>query len=133
MTVEAHLHVLAIPETARGPAAPGPGYLVDEVAGGVHWITDGGYQNGFVVCEESVVAIDAPPSIGGESVIRAIRDVTDKPISHVIYSHYHGDHIGHADVFPSDAVRIGQAETAALLQRFADPRRPPLDVTFGEG
>ena len=70
MTVEAHLHVPAIPETARGPAVPASGYLVDEVAGGVHWITDGGYQNGFVVCEESVVAIDAPPSIGGESVIR---------------------------------------------------------------
>jgi glyoxylase-like metal-dependent hydrolase (beta-lactamase superfamily II) len=129
----AHRHdVPAIPDTARGPFVPDRGYLVDEVAGGVHWITDGGYQNGFVVCESSVIAIDAPPSIGGESVMRAIRDVTDKPISHVVYSHYHGDHIGHADVYPSDAIRVGHQDTADLLRRFADRRRPPNEVTFDE-
>lgn len=127
-----HQHVPSIPDGARGPCVPSSGYLVDEVAGGVYWITDGGYQNAFIVCEESVVAIDAPPSIGGESVLRAIRDVTDKPISHVIYTHYHGDHIGHADVYPGDAIRIGQTETARLLERFEDPRRPPVQVTFDD-
>src|ERR1700760_2366746 len=101
-----HAHVPPIPDGARGPYVPDSGYLVDEVAGGIYWITDGGYQNAFVVCEESVIAIDAPPSIGGENVLRAIRDVPEKPISHVIYTHYHGDHIGNADVFPASAVRI---------------------------
>ena len=117
----AHAHVPPIPDGACGPFVPDSGYYVDEVAGGVHWITDGGYQNGFIVCEDSVIAIDAPPSIGGDKVMRAIRDVTDKPVSHVIYTHYHGDHIGHADVYSSDVVRIGQADTAELLKRFADP------------
>jgi glyoxylase-like metal-dependent hydrolase (beta-lactamase superfamily II) len=131
---EEHSHpdVPPIPDGARGPHVPDTGYLVEEVAGGVYWITDGGYQNAFIVGEDSVVAIDAPPSIGGGNVIRAIRDVTDKPISHVIYTHYHGDHIGNADVYPSDVIRIGQADTARYLQRFQDPKRPPLDRVFEE-
>jgi glyoxylase-like metal-dependent hydrolase (beta-lactamase superfamily II) len=127
-----HEHVPPIPDDARGPYVPDSGYLVDEVAGGVYWISDGGYQNAFIVCEDSVIAIDAPPSIGGENVLRAIRDVTDKPISHVIYTHYHGDHIGNADVFPADAVRIGQADTARYLERFKDSRRPQLNHVFNE-
>jgi glyoxylase-like metal-dependent hydrolase (beta-lactamase superfamily II) len=127
-----HQHVPPIPDGARGPFVPDCGYYVAEVAGGVHWITDGGYQNAFVVCEDSVVAIDAPPSIGGESVMRAIRDVTDKPVSHVIYTHYHGDHIGNADIYPPDAVRIAHSDTADLLKRFDDPHRPPPDRVFDE-
>jgi glyoxylase-like metal-dependent hydrolase (beta-lactamase superfamily II) len=132
MATDVNHQVPKIPASARGPAVPDTGYLVAEVAGGVHWITDGGYQNGFVVCADSVVAIDAPPSIGRASLMRAIRDVTDKPISHVIYTHYHGDHIGHADVYPPEAERVAQAETASLLARFTDPSRPPPHVTFSD-
>jgi glyoxylase-like metal-dependent hydrolase (beta-lactamase superfamily II) len=125
-----HHHVPPIPDNARGPKVPDSGYFVDEVAGDVYWITDGGYQNGFIVCEDSVIAIDAPPSIGGQNVLRAIRDVTDKPVSHVIYTHYHGDHIGNSDVYGNDVIRIGHEQTAELLARFDDPMRPPLHQTF---
>ncbi|HEY1973975.1 MAG TPA: MBL fold metallo-hydrolase [Pseudonocardia sp.] len=121
--------VPAIPDNARGPKVPPCGYLVEEVRDGVHWVTDGGYQCAFVVGENEVVAIDAPPSIG-HLVTRAIRDVTAKPITHVVYSHYHGDHIGSTDQFPADAVRIGQEETYALLAELDDPARKLPDVTF---
>lgn len=121
--------VPVIPEVAKGPAVPPSGYLVEEVAGGVYWITDGGYQCAFIVCEDGVIAIDAPPSLE-DRVTRAIRDVTDKPITHVIYSHYHGDHIGAVDQFPDEALRIAQQETHTLLSEIADPGRRPPDITF---
>lgn len=120
-----------IPDNARGPKVPPCGYFVEEVKGGVHWVTDGGYQCAFVVCDNEVVAIDAPPSLG-PLVTRAIRDVTAKPITHVVYSHYHGDHIGTTDQFPDDAVRIGQQETYTLLEELADPARRLPDVTFSD-
>lgn len=120
-----------VPDGARGPKVPPRGYLVEEIRGGIYWITDGGYQCAFVVGANEVVAIDAPPSLGG-FVTRAIRDVTDKPITHVVYSHYHGDHIGATDQFPADAVRIGQQETYDLLAELDDPARRLPTVTFNE-
>ena len=35
-------------------------------------------------------------------------------------------------MYPSDAVRVGQAETAGLVARFGDPKRPPVNVAFDE-
>jgi len=48
---------------------------------------------GFVVTDEGVVVFDAlgtPPL--GEALVRAIRQITDRPIRRVIVSHYHSDH-----------------------------------------
>jgi glyoxylase-like metal-dependent hydrolase (beta-lactamase superfamily II) len=123
------IEIPPVPDGARGPQVPPCGYLVEEIGGGVYWITDGGYQCAFVVAQDQVIAIDAPPSFGA-FVTRAIRDVTSKPITHVVYSHYHGDHIGAADQFPADAVRIGQEETYGLLEELDDPKRPLPTVSF---
>ena len=69
----------------------------------------------FLVTEKGVVAVDAPPSLG-EKYLRAIADVTDKPVNYVIYSHAHLDHIGAAGLFPRNATIIAQDETAHELQ-----------------
>lgn len=125
------IEIPSIPSQAIGPAVPPTGYLVREIGDGVHWVTDGGYQCAFVVCDDQVVAIDAPPSLG-PLVTRAIRDVTSKPISHVLYTHSHGDHIGTVNQFPDDAVRIAQQETHTALSEAGDPLRRLPDVTFRE-
>ena len=80
-----------LPEAAKGPAIPSKGYLVEEIRDGLFWITDGAYNTMFLVTDEGVVAVDAPPTIG-TNYLKAISEVTDKPITHVIYSHDHIDH-----------------------------------------
>src|ERR671913_726753 len=105
-----------IPEEAKGPAIPSKGYLVEEIRDSLFWVTDGAYNTMFLVTDEGVIAVDAPPSIG-KNYLKAISEVTDKPITHVIYSHAHIDHIGAAGIFPKNAVIIAQEETAAELQR----------------
>jgi len=105
-----------IPEAAKGPAIPPKGYLVEEIRDGLFWVTEGAYNTIFLVTDEGVVAVDAPPTIG-KNYLKAISEVTDKPITHVIYSHAHIDHIGAAGMFPKNAVIIAQEETAAELQR----------------
>ena len=70
----------------------------------------------FLVTDKGVVVVDAPPSIG-ENYLKAIAEVTDKPVTYVIYSHAHIDHIGAAGIFPKNATFIAQQETAAKLQR----------------
>jgi glyoxylase-like metal-dependent hydrolase (beta-lactamase superfamily II) len=48
---------------------------------------------GFVVTREGVVVIDALGTpVLGEALVRAIRKITDKPIRHVVITHYHADH-----------------------------------------
>jgi glyoxylase-like metal-dependent hydrolase (beta-lactamase superfamily II) len=70
----------------------------------------------FLVTDEGVVAVDAPPSTG-QNYLKAIAEVTDKPITHVIYSHAHLDHIGAAGVFPKNATYIAHQATGLELQR----------------
>ena len=105
-----------IPEAAKGPAIPPKGYLVQEIRDHLYWVTDGSYNTMFLVTEKGVVAVDAPPSIG-KNYLKAIAEVTNKPIAYVIYSHAHLDHIGAAGIFPKNATYIAQQETAGELQR----------------
>ena len=106
-----------IPQAARGPTIPSEkGYLVQEIGDQLYAVSDGSYNAMFMVTDAGVVAIDAPPTLGG-NYLKAIAEVTDKPISHVIYSHAHLDHIGAAGIFPKNATYIAQQETANELQR----------------
>ena len=124
-----------IPEAAKGPTIPAKGYLVQEIRDHLYWVTDGSYNTMFLVTDKGVVAVDAPPSIG-KNYLKAIAEVTNKPVTYVIYSHAHLDHIGAAGIFPKNATFIAQQETAAELQRAKSVAKnvsmvPPIPtVTF---
>jgi len=55
-------------------------------------VTEGAYQSMFLVYETGVVVVDAPPTYAAR-LRQAISEITPKPITHVIYSHSHTDHI----------------------------------------
>jgi hypothetical protein len=82
-----------VPPSAKGPAIPASGYLVQEIAERTFWVTDGLYQMIFLVTAEGVVAVDAPPTLG-HNILRAIASVTKARVTHAIYSHHHADHTG---------------------------------------
>ena len=128
-----------VPETALGvPIDPDKGYVVEALGSGLYWLGNGGYMVMFLVGENGVALVDAPPAIA--SVLEAgIAEVTDLPVTHFVYSHGHGDHVGAAGLF-ENAVFIGQAETVTQLARggpcveeclpsLSDPRPVP-QVTF---
>lgn len=119
-----------VPDSALGPQIDfSKGYLVEEISNGLFWVTEGAYQAMFLVTGEGVIVVDAPPSIGS-NLLKAIEEVTDQPITHVIYSHTHNDHIGSASMFPEDATIISHKWTAEKLQLRNDPNRPVPSVTF---
>lgn len=122
---------LPIPEgSVLAPIDPEKGYRVEEIGDGVYFLGGWSHNTLFVVTETGVVAVDAPPSIGA-AYLDAIASVTDKPVTHVIYSHSHGDHIDAADIF-AGATYIAQSATAALLAAKADPTRPVPTITFDD-
>ncbi|KAL8715732.1 MAG: hypothetical protein Q9220_000399 [cf. Caloplaca sp. 1 TL-2023] len=120
-----------IPSGASGPPISNiTGYRVEDFGQGAYMVTDGIYQALFFVACESVLVVDAPPTIG-HKLLRAIRTVTELPISHVIYSHAHADHIGAAYLFKDNNVTfIAHQETEALL--YNDAARPAPNITFSD-
>ena len=115
---------IPLPEAAKGPTIPAKGYLVEQIRDDLYWVTDGAYITMFLVADNSVIAVDAPPTLG-ENYLKAIAEVTNKPVTHVIYSHSHIDHIGSAGIFPRNATYLAQQETAAELQRAVSVAKNP--------
>jgi len=124
-------HVFAkLPATAVGPKIPESGYFYEHLGDGTYWITDGSYQSMFVVSTEGVIVVDVPPTIG-KNLLYAIGNVTDKPITHLVYSHAHSDHIGAAAIVVNKHTEIiAHKDTLELLQLTPDPLRPFPTTTF---
>jgi glyoxylase-like metal-dependent hydrolase (beta-lactamase superfamily II) len=83
----------------------------------------------FYVYDRGVVVMDAPQSYAAH-LRKGIAEITDKPITHLIYSHSHADHIGGTRILGDIPVIIAQEETLRLLKRDADPNRPLPTMTF---
>ena len=122
-----------IPASAQGPAVdPAKGYRLQDFGSGLYMITDNASQSMFLVYDRGVVVMDAPASYAGK-IRLAIKEVAgDKPITHLIYSHAHADHIGGAKALGPIPIIIAQYETLRLLKRDEDPNRPLPTVTFAD-
>jgi glyoxylase-like metal-dependent hydrolase (beta-lactamase superfamily II) len=77
-------------------------------AAGVATDNEGFISNaGFIVTDGGVVVVDAlgSPSLGW-ALRQAIRTVTDKPVTHLVLTHYHADHIYGAQVFDDEGAEV---------------------------
>lgn len=108
--------------------AQAPEYSLQEIKPGVYLVSAGGSNSMFLVTQEGVVVVDAPPSIG-DKIFTAVSNVTDMPITHLIYSHAHKDHIGAANLFENVTI-IAHNETAKILNERNDTNRPVPDINF---
>lgn len=91
---------------------------------------EGDPNTGVIIGDKSVMIIDAQATPRmAEMVIKKIRTVTDKPISHVVLSHYHAVRVlgasayGAAQIIMSDKARAmvverGQEDWDSEFQRF---------------
>ena len=121
-------------------AQPAPEMLVQRVAESV-WYVQGlsalgspANQNfisnaGFVLTADGVVVIDAlgSPQLA-ERLIAEIRKLTPKPITHVIVTHYHADHIYGLQAFKAQGARI-LAHRAARGYLDSDTARLRLEAS----
>ncbi|WP_185932907.1 MBL fold metallo-hydrolase [Streptomyces sp. WAC 01325] len=93
-------------------------------------MTAGGAQAAFLVTGAGVVVIDAPPSLA-EALPAAIRRVTGRKVTRLVYGHDHADHTAGASAF-GDVVRIAHTETVERIRTAKDPGRPMATVTSGD-
>jgi glyoxylase-like metal-dependent hydrolase (beta-lactamase superfamily II) len=107
-----------------------PDYELQQIKPGVYVVSAGGSNSMFLVTQEGVVVVDAPPAIG-DKIFAAVSNVTDRPITHLIYSHAHKDHIGAANIFGNVTI-IAHNETAKILNDRNDTNRPGPDLIFSK-
>lgn len=107
------------------------GYAIKEVKKNVYVITDGIWQSAAVVTKEGVVLIDAPESFG-HNIQSAVAEVTRKPITTLVYTHGHSDHIGGSQHLKGikDLEIIALEGVERALREQQDPRRLVPTKTF---
>ncbi|MEZ4962883.1 MAG: MBL fold metallo-hydrolase [Saprospiraceae bacterium] len=119
-----------VPYTAYGPQFNwSKGYYVAEIkpGTGVYWVTEGSHQVMFMTTGKGVVVVDASP-IFGDKISRAIAEVTKEPVTHLIYTHYHADHIAGAYQFPK-GIKIISSE--GIKNRLRELQSGQREVPFG--
>src|SRR3954469_14343801 len=79
---------------------------------------EGGPNTGIIVGDDAVMVIDtrATPAMA-EDVIRHVRAVTDKPIKHVLLSHYHAVRVMGASAYKADTVIASQGTYELIQER----------------
>ena len=90
-----------------------------EIGAGLWAFTAEGDPNtGVIIGDESVMIVDAQatPRLANK-VIEHIRGVTDKPIKHVVLSHYHAVRVLGASAYKASEVIMSEAARAMVAER----------------
>ncbi len=79
---------------------------------------EGDPNSGVIIGDESVMIIEAQatPRLANK-VIECVRSVTDKPISHVVLTHYHAVRVLGASAFNADQIIMSDMTRAMVVER----------------
>ena len=90
-----------------------------EIGEGLYAFTaEGDPNSGVIIGDDSVMIIEAQatPRLA-KKVIDCVRGVTDKPISHLVLTHYHAVRVLGASAFGADQIIMGEAARAMVVER----------------
>jgi glyoxylase-like metal-dependent hydrolase (beta-lactamase superfamily II) len=90
-----------------------------EIGDGLYAFTaEGDPNSGVIVGDESVMVVEAQatPRLA-QKVIDCIRGVTDKPISHVVLTHYHAVRVLGASAFNAGHIIMSEAARKMVVER----------------
>jgi len=91
----------------------------DEIGEGLWAFTaEGDPNSGVIIGDDSVMIVEAQatPRLAAK-VIEKVREVTDKPISHVVLTHYHAVRVLGASAYGADQIVMSDAARAMVAER----------------
>jgi glyoxylase-like metal-dependent hydrolase (beta-lactamase superfamily II) len=110
---------------AQQPAPAGPNVAqIEKVKENLFMITGGGGNTAAYLTANGVVLVDTKLSNWGQAILDKVKTVSDKPITHIINTHTHGDHVGSNEFFAPSVEIVAQANTSAnmaKMKNFATP------------
>ncbi len=78
---------------------------------------------------EGLVAVDASGAATGEAVVASLRAWSDEPVTDVVYTHGHVDHVGGSPAFLADAADRGHGRPRFLAHENVPVRFARYDLT----
>jgi glyoxylase-like metal-dependent hydrolase (beta-lactamase superfamily II) len=100
----------------RGPAFP-PISAPEKVAENLYMIPGQGGNTAAFITSGGVVIVDTKVANNGQAILDQLKTVTDKPVTHIINTHTHGDHTGSNAFFPASVDIVTQENTAANMKK----------------
>jgi glyoxylase-like metal-dependent hydrolase (beta-lactamase superfamily II) len=127
---------------ARGQGQQAQTAEIQKVKENLFVITGGGGNTAAFLTEKGVVLVDTKLANWGERIMEKVKSVTDKPVTTIINTHTHGDHVGSNEYFAPSVEVVAHENTKANMERMdalkgkthAMPDRTFKDrVTVGTG
>ncbi|HCD8323708.1 MBL fold metallo-hydrolase [Escherichia coli] len=104
-------------------------YILQKIGERTYYVQRYFYSTTFYVGDKGILLFDAPEG-RGKYLLQAIRDVTPLPVTALVYSHYHVDHIGDSPFWNDEAkkegvnLRIIASKATAEKMQFMNSRLP---------
>jgi glyoxylase-like metal-dependent hydrolase (beta-lactamase superfamily II) len=100
----------------RGPGFP-PISAPEKVANDLYMIPGQGGNTAAFITANGVVLVDTKLANNGQGILDQLKTVTNKPVTHIINTHTHGDHTGSNDFFPASVEIVTQENTAENMKK----------------
>ena len=94
-----------------------PVQAIEKVKDNLYLIQGQGGNTAVYVAQTGVVVVDTKLANNGQAILDQIKTVTDKPITHIINTHTHGDHNGSNQFFPASVEIIVQENTKGYMEK----------------
>ena len=83
----------------------------------LYLIQNQGGNTAVFITANGVVLVDTKNPNNGQAILDQVKTVTDKPVTHIINTHTHADHVGSNAFFPATVEIVTQENTAANMKK----------------
>lgn len=97
----------------RPPAA----LEIQKVKDNLYMITGGGGNTAAFITQNGVVVVDTKLPNNGPGILEKIKSVTSKPVTMVINTHTHGDHVGSNSAFAGAVEFVAHENTKTNMEK----------------
>src|SRR5438874_2940789 len=109
------LSVAAYQQAGRGQAQARV-VDVDKLRDNLYVLRGGGGNTAIFIAANGVVVVDTKNPGWGQPILEKIKTLTDKPVTTIINTHTHGDHVSGNVEFPATVEVVVHKNTAANMQ-----------------
>jgi cyclase len=110
----------------QAPSPAGPKVVeVEKLKDNLFMLKGGGGNTAVFVSTGGVVVVDTKLPGWGQPILDKIKELTPKPVTTIINTHTHGDHVSGNIEFPATVEIVTQENTKANMQKMTTPTGIP--------
>jgi glyoxylase-like metal-dependent hydrolase (beta-lactamase superfamily II) len=126
MLMAAGAFSLAVSAYQAPPSPPAPKVVeVEKIKDNLFLLKGGGGNTAVFVGTSGVVVVDTKLPGWGQPILDKVKELTPKPVTTIINTHTHGDHVSGNVEFPATVDIVTQENTKANMEKMATPTGIP--------